>query len=133
MPHAASCRLCSASAGNFPMISDDLVNSYHLLLCALDLVLTNALLCNARKELLNPDFRGSHKTHQLIRTSPDKAVSGQRSSCQSFYSPLFSYCTLQGKDTFGPHRVLDCSSSSRHFRGKIAAPPHCPSGVQFLE
>lgn len=40
------------------MISDDLVNSYHLLLCALDLVITNALLCNARKELLNPDFRG---------------------------------------------------------------------------
>lgn len=47
-------------SGNFPMISDDLVNSYHLLLCALDLVLTNALLCNARKELLNPDFRGSN-------------------------------------------------------------------------
>ncbi|XP_056455528.1 retinoblastoma-like protein 2 [Gadus chalcogrammus] len=44
--------------GNFPMISDDLVNSYHLLLCALDLVFTNALLCNARKDLLNPDFRG---------------------------------------------------------------------------
>lgn len=40
------------------MISDDLVNSYHLLLCALDLVLTNALLCNARKELLNPNFKG---------------------------------------------------------------------------
>ncbi|XP_038138136.1 retinoblastoma-like protein 2 isoform X2 [Cyprinodon tularosa] len=44
--------------GNFPMISDDLVNSYHLLLCAFDLVLTNALLCNARKELLNPEFKG---------------------------------------------------------------------------
>ncbi|XP_068168933.1 retinoblastoma-like protein 2 [Antennarius striatus] len=44
--------------GNFPMISDDLVNSYHLLLCALDLVFTNALMCNARKELLNPNFRG---------------------------------------------------------------------------
>lgn len=44
--------------GNFPMISDDLVNSYHLLLCALDLVFTNALLCNARKDLLNPNFRG---------------------------------------------------------------------------
>lgn len=40
------------------MISDDLVNSYHLLLCALDLVLTNTLLCNARKELLNPNFKG---------------------------------------------------------------------------
>ncbi|KAM9376938.1 retinoblastoma-like protein 2 isoform 2-T2 [Pholidichthys leucotaenia] len=44
--------------GNFPMISDDLVNSYHLLLCTLDLVFTNALLCNARKELLNPNFKG---------------------------------------------------------------------------
>ncbi|XP_013878432.1 retinoblastoma-like protein 2 [Austrofundulus limnaeus] len=44
--------------GNFPMISDDLVNSYHLLLCSLDLVLTNALLCNARKDLLNPSFKG---------------------------------------------------------------------------
>ncbi|XP_041851966.1 retinoblastoma-like protein 2 isoform X2 [Melanotaenia boesemani] len=44
--------------GNFPMISDDLVNSYHLLLSALDLVFTNALLCNARKDLLNPDFKG---------------------------------------------------------------------------
>ncbi|XP_029378181.1 retinoblastoma-like protein 2 isoform X2 [Echeneis naucrates] len=44
--------------GNFPMISDDLVNSYHLLLCALDLVFTNALLCHGRKDLLNPDFRG---------------------------------------------------------------------------
>lgn len=40
------------------MISDDLVNSYHLLLCALDLVFTNALLCNARKDLLNPNFKG---------------------------------------------------------------------------
>lgn len=42
------------------MISDDLVNSYHLLLCALDLVLTSALLCNARKELLNPTFKGTN-------------------------------------------------------------------------
>ncbi|XP_026220835.1 retinoblastoma-like protein 2 isoform X1 [Anabas testudineus] len=44
--------------GNFPMISDDLVNSYHLLLCALDLVFTSTLLCNARKDLLNPTFKG---------------------------------------------------------------------------
>lgn len=44
------------------MISDDLVNSYHLLLCALDLVFTNALLCNTRKELLNPNFKGSNTT-----------------------------------------------------------------------
>ncbi|KAK7117046.1 hypothetical protein R3I94_022559 [Phoxinus phoxinus] len=44
--------------GNFPMISDDLVNSYHLLLCALDLVYGNALLCSSRKDLLNPAFKG---------------------------------------------------------------------------
>ncbi|XP_006003016.1 retinoblastoma-like protein 2 [Latimeria chalumnae] len=44
--------------GNFPMISDDLVNSYHLLLCALDLVYGNALFCPNRKELLNPAFKG---------------------------------------------------------------------------
>nr|DBA17035.1 TPA: hypothetical protein GDO54_002550 [Pyxicephalus adspersus] len=44
--------------GNFPMISDDLVNSYHLLLCALDLVYGNALLCPNRRELLNPTFSG---------------------------------------------------------------------------
>ncbi|XP_051548338.1 retinoblastoma-like protein 2 isoform X2 [Myxocyprinus asiaticus] len=44
--------------GNFPMISDDLVNSYHLLLCALDLVYCNSLLCSSRKDLLNPSFKG---------------------------------------------------------------------------
>uniref|UniRef100_A0A8D0B9A7 Retinoblastoma-like protein 2 n=1 Tax=Salvator merianae TaxID=96440 RepID=A0A8D0B9A7_SALMN len=44
--------------GNFPMISDDLVNSYHLLLCVLDLVYGNALQCPNCKELLNPTFKG---------------------------------------------------------------------------
>ncbi|KAM4606841.1 retinoblastoma-like protein 2 [Discoglossus pictus] len=43
--------------GNFPMISDDLVNSYHLLLCALDLMYGNALQCPNRRELLNLDFK----------------------------------------------------------------------------
>uniref|UniRef100_A0A672ZM96 Retinoblastoma-like 1 (p107) n=1 Tax=Sphaeramia orbicularis TaxID=375764 RepID=A0A672ZM96_9TELE len=40
--------------GNFRMIGDDLVNSYHLLLCCLDLVFGNALLCGNRKDLINP-------------------------------------------------------------------------------
>ncbi|XP_029007007.1 LOW QUALITY PROTEIN: retinoblastoma-like protein 1 [Betta splendens] len=44
--------------GNFRMIGDDLVNSYHLLLCCLDLVFGNALLCTNRKDLINPAFRG---------------------------------------------------------------------------
>ncbi|CAH1779421.1 unnamed protein product [Owenia fusiformis] len=41
--------------GNFPAISDDLVNSYHLLLCCIDWFYTNALLGN-RRDLLNPTF-----------------------------------------------------------------------------
>ncbi|XP_078093101.1 retinoblastoma-like protein 1 isoform X2 [Mustelus asterias] len=44
--------------GNFRMIGDDLVNSYHLLLCCLDLVFGNALLCPNRKDLLNSSFEG---------------------------------------------------------------------------
>uniref|UniRef100_A0AAQ5XIR4 Retinoblastoma-like 1 (p107) n=1 Tax=Amphiprion ocellaris TaxID=80972 RepID=A0AAQ5XIR4_AMPOC len=52
----ASC-VC-VSEGNFRMIGDDLVNSYHLLLCCLDLVFGNALLCANRKDLINPTFRG---------------------------------------------------------------------------
>lgn len=43
--------------GNFPAISDDLVNSYHLLLCCLDWFFANVLLSN-RRDLLNPDFSG---------------------------------------------------------------------------
>ncbi|XP_011686230.1 PREDICTED: retinoblastoma-like protein 1 isoform X2 [Wasmannia auropunctata] len=38
-------------------ISDDLVNSYHLLLVCCDLMYNNALLAN-RKDLLNPNFLG---------------------------------------------------------------------------
>ncbi|XP_061642138.1 retinoblastoma-like protein 1 isoform X2 [Phyllopteryx taeniolatus] len=45
--------------GNFHMIGDDLVNSYHLLLCCLDLVFGNALMCANRKELINPAFIGT--------------------------------------------------------------------------
>ncbi|XP_066587263.1 retinoblastoma-like protein 1 isoform X2 [Prorops nasuta] len=41
----------------FPNISDDLVNSYHLLLACCDFMYSNALLAN-RKDLLNPTFAG---------------------------------------------------------------------------
>ncbi|XP_055458417.1 retinoblastoma-like protein 1 isoform X2 [Psammomys obesus] len=44
--------------GNFRMIGDDLVNSYHLLLCCLDLIFANALMCPNRRDLLNPSFKG---------------------------------------------------------------------------
>ncbi|XP_071968323.1 retinoblastoma-like protein 1 isoform X2 [Engystomops pustulosus] len=42
--------------GNFSLIGDDLVNSYHLLLCCLDLVYSQALLCPHKDDLLNPSF-----------------------------------------------------------------------------
>ena len=39
------------------LTSDDLVNSYHLLIACCDLMYSNALLAN-RKDLLNPNFEG---------------------------------------------------------------------------
>ncbi|PIK33212.1 hypothetical protein BSL78_29976 [Apostichopus japonicus] len=43
--------------GNFPAISDDLVNSYHLLLCCVDLLFANAVIAR-RKNLLRAEFEG---------------------------------------------------------------------------
>ncbi|XP_072541051.1 retinoblastoma-like protein 1 isoform X2 [Salminus brasiliensis] len=56
--------------GNFRMIGDDLVNSYHLLLCCLDLVYGNALLCGNRKDLVNPHFRGLPKDSGSSEEAP---------------------------------------------------------------
>ncbi|NWU99331.1 RBL1 protein, partial [Upupa epops] len=60
--------------GNFRMIGDDLVNSYHLLLCCLDLIFANALLCPNRRDLLNPSFKGLpagfHGTESRAREDP---------------------------------------------------------------
>ncbi|KAK6319910.1 hypothetical protein J4Q44_G00090170 [Coregonus suidteri] len=71
--------------GNFPMISDDLVNSYHLLLCALDLVFSNALLCNTRKELLNPNFKG---------LSEDFSSKELQAHCRAYYCFIEQLCEL---------------------------------------
>ncbi|XP_064640132.1 retinoblastoma-like protein 1 [Lineus longissimus] len=43
--------------GNFPAISDDLVNSYHLLLCCIDWFYSNAILTN-RKDIINRSYPG---------------------------------------------------------------------------
>uniref|UniRef100_A0A8C8GWZ2 Retinoblastoma-like protein 1 n=1 Tax=Oncorhynchus tshawytscha TaxID=74940 RepID=A0A8C8GWZ2_ONCTS len=58
--------------GNFRMIGDDLVNSYHLLLCCLDLVFGNALLCSNRKDLVNPLFKGMPSIFRLENNTPDE-------------------------------------------------------------
>ncbi|XP_036386946.1 retinoblastoma-like protein 1 [Megalops cyprinoides] len=60
--------------GNFHMIGDDLVNSYHLLLCCLDLVFANALLCANRKDLINPSFKGLTKDCHSPDYSPPEEV-----------------------------------------------------------
>lgn len=54
----------SLLSGNFSAISDDLVNSYHLLLCCIDWFYANALLSN-RKDLLNPQFSGEQLPDHL--------------------------------------------------------------------
>uniref|UniRef100_A0A8C2AQN7 Retinoblastoma-like protein 1 n=1 Tax=Cyprinus carpio TaxID=7962 RepID=A0A8C2AQN7_CYPCA len=56
--------------GNFRMIGDDLVNSYHLLLCCLDLVFCNALMCSNKKDLINQYFRGLPKDTENLEEIP---------------------------------------------------------------
>ncbi|KAL0978861.1 hypothetical protein UPYG_G00176710 [Umbra pygmaea] len=60
--------------GNFHMIGDDLVNSYHLLLCCLDLVFGNALLCSHRKDLVNPMFKGLPSIYRSENDTPDELL-----------------------------------------------------------
>ncbi|KAM8892820.1 retinoblastoma-like protein 2 isoform 2-T2 [Spinachia spinachia] len=85
--------------GNFPMISDDLVNSYHLLLCALDLVFTNALLCNARKDLINPNFRGLPEDF----------------SSKDFRPSLGPYCFIEQLCELHDGLVLEAKGVKEHF------------------
>ncbi|KAG9473840.1 retinoblastoma-like protein 1 isoform X2 [Eleutherodactylus coqui] len=47
---------------NFSLIGDDLVNSYHLLLCCLDLVYSHTLQCTHKDDLLNPSFTAKLST-----------------------------------------------------------------------
>lgn len=92
--------------GNFRMIGDDLVNSYHLLLCCLDLIFANAIICPNRGDLLNPSFKGKtlfifqnwlsvfrkrvlkidHILSPLLLFIP----------CHTRIAIWFSYCWLQG-------------------------------------
>ncbi|CAL1535669.1 unnamed protein product [Lymnaea stagnalis] len=55
--------------GNFPAISDDLVNSYHLLLCCVDWIFANAVL-GGRKDLLNRDFEGLPDDFNSVNWKP---------------------------------------------------------------
>ena len=52
-------------SGNFPAISDDLVNSYHLLLSCLDLFYANAMTTRHTKEMVNPEFIEGNNTVEV--------------------------------------------------------------------
>lgn len=52
--------------GNFPDISDDLVNCYHLLLCVIDWVYINCVV-GKRTDLINQEFCGK-KFHLPLMT-----------------------------------------------------------------
>uniref|UniRef100_A0A8C9Y965 Retinoblastoma-like protein 1 n=1 Tax=Sander lucioperca TaxID=283035 RepID=A0A8C9Y965_SANLU len=89
--------------GNFSMIGDDLVNSYHLLLCCLDLVFGNALLCSNRKDLINPTFRGTPPPCVLERLCElhDGLVVEAKGIKQHYFKPyiqkLYQKQSLSGK------------------------------------
>ncbi|XP_034950219.1 retinoblastoma-like protein 1 [Chelonus insularis] len=63
--------ICVKSA--FSDISDDLVNSYHLLIVCCDLVYANALVAN-RKDLLNPKFPGLPANFNSENYEPPKTA-----------------------------------------------------------
>ena len=50
-------RMFVLAKGNFPDISDDLVNCYHLLLCVIDWVYMNCVM-GRRTDLINNNFTG---------------------------------------------------------------------------
>ena len=52
---------------NYTQISDDLVNSYHLLLASIDYCFANALNAENAHELLNPEFSGKLKLFDLLQ------------------------------------------------------------------
>ncbi|XP_053305762.1 retinoblastoma-like protein 2 [Spea bombifrons] len=97
---ARSCRcLFLLAGGNFPMISDDLVNSYHLLLCTLDLVYGNALQCANRRELLNPNFSGLPEDFQS----------------KDFKPPAESPCIIETLCSLHNGLLLDAKGIKEHF------------------
>ena len=53
-----------SSIAQYPDISDDLVNSYHLLLCCVDLAFGNIVCVKQHHGAISPEFKG-----MLILTS----------------------------------------------------------------
>ena len=105
---------------SFPGISDDLVNSYHLLLATIDYVYSNAVMEN-REDLLNPTFRqsiaeDSDKSHPCILdklcSSFDGIINEVRTIREHYFRKGVQNCfeskSLAGDDT-SSYGILESS------------------------
>ncbi|KAM8946067.1 retinoblastoma-like protein 1 isoform 2-T2 [Pelodytes ibericus] len=61
--------------GNFSLIGDDLINSYHLLLCCLDLVYAHTLQCPNKEDLLSPLFSANFPVSDESLENPPCIIS----------------------------------------------------------
>jgi len=66
---------------NFPTMCDDLVESFHLLLCCIDLMFLNALMSKSRRELLNPTFKGLPEDYMTKDFNEDDLPSAIEELC----------------------------------------------------
>jgi len=98
----------------FPCISDDLVNSYHLLLAACDFVFSNAVM-DRREDLLNPNFDCGLRLEEERLSPPcileklcsvhDGIVEEVKAIREHFWNPDIKKCfetkLLRGRDAVG--------------------------------
>uniref|UniRef100_A0A670JTE1 RB transcriptional corepressor like 1 n=1 Tax=Podarcis muralis TaxID=64176 RepID=A0A670JTE1_PODMU len=101
--------------GNFNMIGGDLVNSYHLLLCCLDLVFANALLCPHKRDLLNSSFKADVRTSEgppcIIATLcelHDGLLVEAKTIKEHYFKPYIS--KLCDREILKGDCLLDCSN-----------------------
>ncbi|KAF4023614.1 hypothetical protein G4228_015491 [Cervus hanglu yarkandensis] len=130
--------------GNFRMIGDDLVNSYHLLLCCLDLIFANAIMCPNRRELLNPSFKGLPSNFQTadFRASEeppciipvlcelhDGLLVEAKGIKEHYFKPYISKLFDRKKTSFAPSTPL---TGRRYLREKEAVITPVASATQSV-
>jgi len=113
---------------SFSGISDDLVNSYHLLLATCDYVYSNAVH-DGRKDLLNPSFDGGEGEGanlcilDKLCTMHDGIINEVKTIREHWWKPDIKKCfeskLLKGDDESSMMGILDCAvfdSNSKNMR-----------------
>ncbi|VEL08049.1 unnamed protein product [Protopolystoma xenopodis] len=100
---------------NFPAVTDDLVNSYHLLACLLDWILGIAMLTQLRRDLINLEFRGLPKDFVLAVAS--KRPWQPSLSCSSLSQDGFVTlpCLLRYICEDNDVNYVECKTVKEHF------------------